>query len=460
MVMKKPSKRSCTVCPKNKESKEDLDDLYDPTNPNEVQDHNKTKQSQQPKSNYNRNKSKYRKNKNRNNHYKHPNRPHFRPAFISPHQHPNNQINRPPPLKSYNQYYGIEISEVISPMNGDTFTNTLIGEKYLYNKGIWNLLPSPIIGSRAYYSEYENQLITNPNEGDLMIHGNLISVFQNNQWNSFGTRNQHKSFPKIKPIAAQETDIPKLSTNSFKLIQIKENKENTKIENKENENENKENQSENRNENKENRNENKENQNENRNENKENQNENKENQNENKESHNKGNEYLLEGTYVSDTTISNEQTPTLLEGTFKIPVYSHGYVSIKLTSENSPMNRVEFGLASWIKYSDANKGIWQTVICLADLQLYDGMGVQITEYQVNGDQVVDLKQLHKTITTTSQLDRVLLSVPDEYPIHKITFKCKLLAYQAQQEQPEFFAVQFNEFKKDIDYPIFECKILP
>lgn len=470
MVMKKPSKRSCTVCPKK-----DDDLYYDAPDESEQGDNkglttnkanNKANNKGNNKGNKNRN-YKNRSNRNNNNNNKSSyNKSRFRntnyvravnfyklkthrSAFPVP-----QVIKRPAPLKSYNQYYGLELVEISDPMNGDTFTNTLTGDKYLYNRGIWNMLPQPSTGSRAYYSEYENQLVSNPNEGDLMVHGNQISVYQNNQWHSFGTK--RTTLPKPILPSSQELNIgiPRLSTNTFQLLSAFTGLQ-------------------------------------------------------------------VEGTYISDTSILQSQMPSLTdEGTYQVPIYSHGYVSMRLLGKD--IKEVNFQLSSWIKYTDASGNVFQTVICIADMQVFDESGTPITNYELSGDNITDLKQLHRTITTTSDQTQVKLYPTSTQPIHKITFKCKLLSFQLnnkenenfekkenlkktsenkeienenensltnkenekienensltnnenekienenveqinkENENVEFFAVQFNDIRRDIIYPLLEFKLV-
>ena len=462
--MKKPSKRSCTVCPKK-----DDDLYYDAPDESEQGDNkgattNKTNKGNNNKGNNNKgnnnkgnknnnyrnrnqnrnnnNKSSYNKSRFRNTNYVravnfYKLKTTHRSAFPAP-----QVVKRPAPLKSYNQYYGLELVEISDPMNGDTFTNTLTGDKYLYNRGIWNMLPQPTVGSRAYYSEYENQLVSNPNEGDLMVHGNQISVYQNNQWHSFGTK--RATIPKPILPSSQELNIgiPRLSTNTFQLL---------------------------------------------------------------------SQGLQVEGTYISDTSILQSQVPSLIEdGTYQVPIYSHGYVSMRLLGKD--IKEVNFQLSSWIKYTDASGNVFQTVICIADMQVFDESGTPITGFELSGDNIADLKQLHKTITTTSNQTQVKLYPTSPQPIHKITFKCKLLSFQLNKENEnfeeinkenenkeneenekienenlenekentltnknkeienteqinkeneniEFFAVQFNDIRRDIIYPLLEFKVV-
>lgn len=86
-------------------------------------------------------------------------------------------------LRCNNHYYGIDhFTDVPKPQIGDTFCNIVTGDRYLYNKDIWNHVPNP--GPRAYYGENmtREELVTNPQEGDIFFQKDEISIFQNGNW--------------------------------------------------------------------------------------------------------------------------------------------------------------------------------------------------------------------------------------------------------------------------------------
>ena len=373
---------------------------------------------------------------------------------------------RPMALKTHNHYYGLDhLTEVPHPHTGDVFTNMVSGERYLFNKDVWNYIPAPP-GPRAYYSDgfAREEIIPDPKNGDLYIQGatNQICIFQNGQWRS-------KVF--VSPEIRETINMyQKPNRREEMLHRIDEDIDDSEDE--ENEQDFDENEDD---------------------ENEDDEEDGDEKTDEVRESnlrvslplrHRLGeigvehgvphlgsaskhfklnfekSQAWLEGTYLNLSVDTFEKIfPHISDNVANLQVLPQGMVDVVLKFERPHITPVEFKLETWIKYSDANGNLWQTVTCLADFIVSDDKGEEITEYELvpeSGQKLVDLQQFHKTLTTLATRETILLK--SEKPISLVRWKSKLLAYPVKAERKEFYAVQFNDLQKSITLPKLGVKI--
>jgi len=436
MVMKKPSRRSCTVCPKNKHHGDSDHEGGDDVEHRKVSKRHSRKVNNRFRNNRratNRNVIHRIDAKKKAARLAAARRANIKAVMARKRAKQRTQTHhqprtiRPLAIKALNQYYGLDHqTEVPHPRTGDTFTNMITGEVRLFNKGVWNLIPTPP-GPRSYYSEgiARDDLIPEPREGDLYIQGstNQISVYQNDEWNVKNFVSHEKQERKkievenqiIRSESAREgpgklkislplrhklsemaelDQIPTLGAQSFKLNFEK-------------------------------------------------------------------NQALLEGTYVNLSTETFEKIfPSIHNNQATLQVLPQGVINVVLKFPRAHYLPIEFNLENWIKYSDANAKLWQTVTCLADFEVFDSDGQAIEDYQLianHQNKLVNLTQFHKTITTLSPHETVILK--SEKGISQVSWKSKLLAYPVGGDDPkEFYAVQFNDLKKAISLPKLGVKV--
>tara|TARA_R100001163_G_C5068328_1_gene208424 strand:- start:9854 stop:11167 length:1314 start_codon:yes stop_codon:yes gene_type:complete len=206
--MKKPSKRSCTVCPKKHDDADLEDEIPHANSLNKANKKSKGSSRRHKRGKHHIRRGYRSMNRNmasrinakkqaslaaaskravlRTNMAKKrsSSRPH-------PQSHPQqNPVvhHRPTALRCTNHWYGFDKSEeVYNPRPGDVFTNLLSGEVHIFNKEVWNLVP-PSPGPRAWWNVGgmdRNDMVQTPREGDLYIESTTgkLSIYQNGIWN-------------------------------------------------------------------------------------------------------------------------------------------------------------------------------------------------------------------------------------------------------------------------------------
>lgn len=148
---------------------------------------------------------------------------------------------------------------------------------------------------------------------------------------------------------------------------------------------------------------------------------------------------------------------------FILEIAPEGVIDLDLKFNLENVDEIEFSLESWVKYSDSDKNIWQTVTCLSDLELINREGQSINNYKltsIHQDQLIDLKQKLKTFTTLANNDKILIKT--KIPISQIRWKSKLLAYLVNNlpTEPEFYSVEFKDLYQSISLPQMSIQINP
>jgi hypothetical protein len=372
------------------------------------------------------------------------------------------------------------------------------GDRYLYNKSMWNYIPPPP-GPRAYYSDgfARDEIIPDPKDGDLYIQGatNQLCIFQNGQWrskvfvspeiresiNMYNKPNRREVIQHRIDQDIEDSDEDFSFSSSDDEIENQPENKRHKTEEQTEEEQTEEEQTEE--------------------EQQEEQREDKfkrEDEDEVKTDIKEGNlrvslplrhklgdmgmndvphlgsaskhfklnfeksQAWLEGTYVNLSVETFEKIfPHISENVANLQVLPQGMVDVNLKFGRPHSTPIEFRLETWIKYSDANGNLWQTVTCLADFQVLDEHG-QIfdeNEYELipeSGQKLVDLQQFHKTLTTLAPRETIILK--SERGVGQVKWKSKLLAYPVKAERKEFYAVQFNDLQKSITLPKLGVKI--
>lgn len=342
----------------------------------------------------------------------------------------------PPPKRNtnskiQNHYYGIDhIEDVPRPAEGDIYQNILTGQVFIHTKGIWNLIPNN--GPRCYLGENEeiiSEKVPAPKEGDVYFaaESGKITIFQDRDWHDFSpiTPSIIQQLTEVKaeiphPHAQDDYASSVLHHQSFRSTENELRSKPFKID---------------------------------------------------------LSNVKLEGEYSSlnlkhykniNPEFSLDDRAATLE------VAPEGLVNLSLKF-NQPMNEpVEFSLESWVRYSDSHQNVWQTVTCLADLEVLDFEGKPIKDYTLNAendDQLVDLKQKVRSFTTLARREKVTLT--SSKPISQIKWISKLIAYPlkpcSNQSQPgrqtkdqnhDFYAVQFKDLCQPISLPRLGIKIIP
>lgn len=417
--MKKPSRRSCTVCPKNKHHDDSDDEEHEV-----ISSRNVSKRHSRKNNRFRNNRRTTNRNvihrmdaKKKAARIAATRRANVKAAMARKRAKPRSlppRTIRPLAIKSNNQYYGLDHqTEVPHPRTGDTFTNMITGEVRIHNKGVWNLIPTPV-GPRSYYSQGipRDDLIPEPKDGDLHIHAinNQISIFQNGEWNDqnfLSTDNQivTKSTVEEKIEGKMKISLPLRHHNLNE--DVNQTSETTKQSFKLNF---------------------------------------------------KKNLALLEGTYLNLSTF-DKIFPSIFNDQAIIQVLPQGVIDVVLTFVDPCYSPIEFDLETWIKYSDTNSNLWQTVTCLADLEVFNSEGQLIEDYQLTANDKNKLVDLNKSITSLAPRETITLK--SNLGISRISWKSKLLAYQVNdlnQGPKEFYSVQFNDLKKEINLPKLKIKV--
>ena len=127
-------------------------------------------------------------------------------------------------------------------------------------------------------------------------------------------------------------------------------------------------------------------------------------------------EFELKGNYYNLTPSHFEKIQPKIdceksEAHFEVTPEGLVDLSLKFKKANSS-SIIELTLESWIRYSDSNSNIWQTVTCLADLELLDVNGNNIDNYLLKAekqDKLVDLEQKLKSLTTLAKNEKITLT---------------------------------------------------
>lgn len=394
--MKKPSNnRNCTVCPKNKKPTTPEDDESPRQQPNNKSTKNQrfrlpkrttTTQLKQRK----RASSQLAAVQKRTNIRKIMNQ-----RRANNHQ-PSAPVDRPLAIRSTNHYFGIDYhTDVPRPQLGDTFCNTLTGQLYLYNKDIWNLIPSS--SPRAYYGPSTNQInqvVVNPQEGDLFLADTTdeISIYQNGHWNTRKIIPNQPSSKNVHSLVTEDTNIDSSQAFDFEMEQL---------------------------------------------------------------------QAKLTAKYQNVSQKFSQHTPSIDDDVVQFPVLPNGSIKLALKFSEPNQTAVEFGLEAWIRYSDTNQNIWQTVTCLTNLEVLDEQGRPTQEYILTSEkhqpELINLdtkapltETLTRTLTTLAAKDNLVLT--SKIPISQINFQLKLLAYPIKAEKKDFYAVEFNDLNQAISLP--------
>ena len=396
-------------------------------------------------------------------------------------------------IRSNNHYYGIDqYTDVSNPIIGDTFCNIVTGETYLFNKDIWNRIPNP--GPRAYYGENmtKEELVINPLEGDIFFQNDEISIYQNGQWitkNISSELSNHQSSSSNSDLIGEDKQSDSVSygtschsdeeeddsssdqqenslsydeensqneelleinhqietTNTQETIKTMETPEDKleTIETSEDKIETMETS-----------------------EDKIETMETPENQRIvpklNMENIDKiytfmVDEHKIEGKYCNINQVNYEKLePIENNKMISMQITPQGKLCISIKFNELRKSPIRVSIENWIKYSDNDKKIWQTVNCISDITMINGDNTN-EKYSIISENPENMKQMQKTYTTIGIKDKLIIKPEEE--ITEITFQAKLLAYPlSKTEKSDFYLVEFTDSNSIINLPIITIEI--
>lgn len=407
--MKKPSQSFCSVCPQNLGNKDKEEIKLSGNQTKKTKNINRRRKKKSitrfthSSSSVMKRIAKINQNKSKRHHRRPPARiqkPIVRPVPPKKNTH----------HKTQNHYYGIDhLVDVPRPNEGDTYLNILTGEFYLYTKDIWNLIPSN--SPRCYLGKSLSisDQIPVPREGDVYFEAETghIQIYQLSEWIDFNPNIHQPRFSLASQIPySSETNLSRLQSNQS-------------------------------------------------NQNKLDQNLTKEFELEFPSAQLQINYQDLSSQYVSKispTVVAKDQIAVA-----KLEVIPEGLINLNLKFNDMNTTEIEFGFESWVKYTDLQQKVWQSVTCLTDLEIFNEAQEIISDYQIianQENQLVDIKQPTQTLTTMAKDDQVMIR--SQSPISQIRWKTKLLAYldtDPNPKNPKFYSIKFKDFNQPISLPI-------
>lgn len=467
MVLKKPSKSYCSVCPSKVGERLGGDDENEGGNDEvEINGANKNIRVDQSKAKRmawrNRNKVQRRPVREKRRHtFSHRGGSRRHQASVQPTVISNQvqsgvaavQHKRIMASRARNHYFGMDVfTEVVRPLEGDVFTNMMTGEVHFRRHGIWNLIPGN--GPRCYLGESVNDFENEDGsekgyEGDLFLEkdSGRMMVRQDNSWQEFrlfesqkATEHESSLVGKLQGLLREVgsdremilnhrhqhdgVDDESLSDVGQQTMEIK------------------------------------------------------------KGLHSEEFEVELTPISAKMTGEYRHMSATCLQklhpsihaiggdgSTASIDVAPEGdlHMEVHFNQEDGWMGDIEVDLNSWIKYTDHQKKIWQTVVCLSNLEVFDIHGKRVNGDDLliesmesgeksggsggssGGGKLVDLKQKLKTITTLA--DHARVRIRSGVAIGSLMWTIKLVAYLPEVVgKKDFFSIEFKEMNQPIKLP--------
>lgn len=401
-MLKKPSKSYCSVCP-SKIGKSTTEQEEVPPTSRPPQKKRPINTKRHTRTNNHSSKRVMRKVRHTKKVHRTKKKP-MRRIPISTHRRPSVRpptVKKNTALRSNNHYYGVDHnSEVPRPLEGDTFRNTVNGDFFLYKRDMWNLIP---VGSYFGESSSIQEIMEKPNEGDLYFSSDkkIVKIFQEGDWHQLeNLKNDHQDINQENQNDILNNIIKdqRIRSNQTRLITQK------------------------------------------------------------KSFQYDWQECQIVGEYQN---LSQENLkklkPDINPDVIAFQVVPQGFIDINMIINKKGQKSIKLSIESWIRYSDSESQIWQTVTCLSNIELYDDQNNLINDYTINGQhmsKLVDLQQSLKSITTTANNDNIIFESKNQN-IGKIKWVSQLLAYPIvkKESKPEdFFIVKFQNMSHPIALP--------
>ena len=129
-----------------------------------------------------------------------------------------------------------------------------------------------------------------------------------------------------------------------------------------------------------------------------------------------------------------------------------GILNINIKFNEIRKDPIRVSIENWIKYSDNDKNIWQTVTCISDIKIINKEKEINENYTIESENNKEsLKEMQKTYTTIGLKEKLIIKPNEE--ITEITWCSKLLAYPTKSDRKEFFLVEFNDTNAMIALPL-------